>query len=128
MFSFQSGINASSFILKDRENSLSGIFFENFVANELVASGNSLYYWKGKRNCEIEFIVESNNKIYPIDVKKGRGSLNSLEKYLYHNKYEIFIKVSSNNYGYDNVNRILTIPFYYVSFIFKDLKEGNDII
>lgn len=128
MFSFQSGINASSFISKDRENSLSGIFFENFVANELVASGNSLYYWKGKRNCEIEFIVESNNKIYPIDVKKGRGSLNSLEKYLYHNKYEIFIKVSSNNYGYDNVNRILTIPFYYVSFIFKDLKEGNDII
>ncbi len=128
MFSFQSGINASSFISNDGKKSLSGIFFENFVANELVASGNSLYYWKGKRDCEIEFIVESNNKIYPIDVKKGKGSLNSLEKYSYHNTYDVFIKISGNNYGYDKVNRILTVPFYYVSFIFKDLKEGRNII
>ena len=70
MFSYQSGIDATSFITNDRENILSGIFFENFVSNELVASGNKLFYWRGKNNAELEFIVEPNNKLYPIDVKK----------------------------------------------------------
>lgn len=48
MFSYQSGINASSFIAPDKENTLSGIFYENYVANELVAKGIGLYYWRGK--------------------------------------------------------------------------------
>ena len=33
MFSYQSGINAASFVSNERENTLSGIFFENFVDN-----------------------------------------------------------------------------------------------
>lgn len=37
MFSYQSGTNASSFISNESENVLSGIYFENFVANELVS-------------------------------------------------------------------------------------------
>ena len=43
MFSYQSGINSSSFISSDRENTLSGIFFENFAANELTAKGHKLF-------------------------------------------------------------------------------------
>ena len=39
MFSYQSGINAASFISNERDNTLSGNFFENFVANELIANG-----------------------------------------------------------------------------------------
>ena len=102
MFSYQSGINAASFVSTDRENTLSGIFFENFIANELAAKGHKLYYWKGKSSSELEFIVESDNKLYPIDVKKGRGTLNSLDKFTNHNRYEIAIKVSRNNYGFDS--------------------------
>lgn len=45
--------------------------FENFVANELVAKEHHLFYWRGRTSCELEFIVESNNKLYPIDVKKA---------------------------------------------------------
>lgn len=125
MFSYQSGINAASFVSADRENTLSGIFFENFIANELIASGHNLFYWKGKSFAELEFIIESDNKLYPIDVKKGRGTLNSLEKFSNHNKFEFAIKVSKNNYGYNIEQRILTIPFYFISFIAKDLAKGS---
>ena len=99
MFSYQSGINAASFVSSERENTLSGIFFENFVANELIAKEHKLFYWRGKSSAELEFIVESDNRLYPIDVKKGRGTLNSLEKFSNHNKFEYAIKVSKNNYG-----------------------------
>lgn len=125
MFSYQSGINAASFVSNERENTLSGIFFENFIAGELVAKGNPLFYWKGKASSELEFILESNNKLFPIDVKKGRGVLNSLEKFSNHNKYECAIKISSGNYGYDESKKLLTVPFYFASFVANDLAQGT---
>ena len=125
MFSYQSGMNAASFLSTDRENTLSGIFFENFIANELVAKGHKLFYWKGSSSGELEFIIESDNRLYPIDVKKGRGTLNSLEKYTEHNRYEIAIKVSGNNYGFNAEQRLMTVPFYYFPFVAQDLASGN---
>ena len=125
MFSYQSGINAASFVSGERENTLSGIFFENFVANELIAKGHKLFYWRGKSSAELEFIVESDNKLYPIDVKKGRGTLNSLEKFANHNKFDFAIKVSKNNYGFDPEQKLLTVPFYFMPFAAKDLAQGT---
>lgn len=125
MFSYQSGINAASFVSGERENTLSGIFFENFVANELIAKGHKLFYWRGKSSAELEFIVESDNKLYPIDVKKGRGTLNSLEKFASHNKFEFALKVSKNNYGFAPEQKLLTVPFYFMPFAAKDLAQGT---
>ena len=125
MFSYQSGINSVSFVSNERENTLSGIFFENFIANELTAKGNNLFYWKGKSTAKLEFIVESDNKLYPIDVKKGKGTLNSLEKFSNHNKFEYAIKASRNNFGYNFEQKLLTVPFYFFPFVAKDLAEGN---
>lgn len=125
MFSYQSGINAASFLSSERENTLSGIFFENFVANELIAKGHKLFYWRGRVSAELEFIIESDNKLYPIDVKKGRGTLNSLEKFSNHNKFECAIKVSKNNYGYSPEQKLLTIPFYFIPFVARDLADGT---
>ena len=125
MFSYQSGINAASFVSSERENTLSGIFFENFVANELIAKGHKLFYWRGKASSELEFIIESDNKLYPLDVKKGKGTLNSLEKFSNHNKFEYAIKVSKNNYGYNPEQKLLTVPFYFIPFVARDLAEGT---
>ena len=125
MFSYQSGINAASFVSNETDNTLSGIFFENFVANELIAKEHKLFYWRGKLSSELEFIIESNNKLYPIDVKKGRGTLNSLEKFSNHNKFEYAIKVSKNNYGYNPDQKLLTIPFYFIPFVAQDLANGT---
>ena len=125
MFSYQSGINAASFVSSERENTLSGIFFENFVANELIAKEHKLFYWRGKASAELEFIIESNNKLYPLDVKKGRGTLNSLEKFSNHNKFDYAIKVSKNNYGFNPEQKLLTIPFYFIPFVAQDLANGT---
>ena len=104
---------------------MSGIFFENFVASELVAKGHKLHYWRGRVSSELEFVIESDNKLYPIDVKKGKGTLNSLKKFAEHNRFECAIKVSKNNYGYDREQKLLTIPFYFIPFAAEDLAEGK---
>lgn len=59
MFSYQSDINAASFISTERENTLSGIFFENFIASELTAKNHKLFYWKGRSSAELEFCILS---------------------------------------------------------------------
>ena len=128
MFAYQSGINSASFISSDADNTLSGIFFENYIANELASRGIKLYYWCGKRNSEIEFIVESGAKVYPIDVKKGRGSLHSLEKFAYHNSFETAIKVSANNFGDNTEKKLLTVPLYMFFLVADDLASGTALI
>lgn len=125
MFSYQSGINAASFVSSKKETTLSGIFFENFIANELSAKGHPLFYWRGRSSAELEFIVESDSRLYPIDVKKGRGTLHSLQRFSDHNKFECAIKVSKNNYGYDKEQKLLTLPFYFFPFAAKELADGK---
>lgn len=63
--------------------------------------------------------------MYPINVKKGRGVLNSLGEFANHKKFEDAIKISKNNYGYNADQKLLTIPFYFVPFIAKNLAEGH---
>ena len=53
------------------------------------------------------------------------ASLNSLEKFANHNKFEFAIKVSKNNYGFNSEQKLLTIPFYFISFVSKDLADGT---
>lgn len=125
IFSYQSGINASTFLYKDAENKLAGIFFENYVACELVAQNIDLFYWRGKNRHELEFITQSNGELFVIDAKKSKGSLNSLDDFSNHNKFELAIKVSANNYGYNKQRKLLTIPYYFMSFLAKDLANGT---
>lgn len=124
MFTYQSGLNAISF-LKSKENALSGIFYENFVAEELSARRIGLYYWKGKHNYEMEFVLDEGGKIVPIDAKKGKDKLGSLEEFRNHNQKALAIKVSSNQYGYDEKTELLTLPFYYFPFYIDELCQKD---
>ena len=128
MFAYQSGLEYREFLI-DKENSFSGIFYENYLATELAARRIGLFYWKGKRECELEFVVGHNGVAIPFDVKKTRGSLHSLNEFRTHNKKGLAIKVSANHYGYDKDQMLLTLPFYYVPFFLDDLQEGeiNDL-
>lgn len=123
MFTYQSKLNAMTF-LENKDNALSGLYYENYVATELAARRIGLFYWKGKRDSEFEFIIEVGSRVVPIDVKKGRDSLNSLKEFRSHNKEDLAIKVSSNQYGYSGENDLLRLPFYYLAFYLNDLQKG----
>ena len=123
MFAYQSKVAPESFIEKNARNTLTGIFMENYVATEFAARDIPLYYWKGRNNSEIEFIIESRGDIYPVDVKKTKGAMSSLEKFKEHNKTDYAIKISANNYGYNEENKIMTIPLYEVFLLAEDMMK-----
>ena len=125
MFTHQSGLDYERFLI-DKDNALSGIYYENYVATELVARRYPLFYWKGKRSSEFEFIMNIDNSIVAIDAKRGKNNLNSLEEFRNHNKTDLIIKVSSNQYGYNEDQKLLTLPFYFFSFYLNSLSNNSD--
>lgn len=128
MFSYQSKVNQADFFVKEKRNTLSGIFYENYVATEFAAKEIPLFYWVGNRNNEFEFVVENNGKVLPIDVKKREGKLNSLDAFRENNPKSTAIKISANNYGYNVEKDILTIPLYEVFLLAEDLSQNKMLI
>ena len=123
MFTFQSNVNPVSLVSEDGRNTLSGIFYENFVAEELTSRGFPLFYWRGKGDSEFEFILDHGGYAIPVDVKKRKGPLRSLDRFMEHNRFDYAVKVSGNNYGFDESRRILTIPFYQFFLYMDSLLE-----
>ena len=50
-----------------------GAHFENAVAQQLTANGFDVYFCKKKNIGELDFVIEMNGKIVPIEVKSGKA-------------------------------------------------------
>ncbi len=69
-----------------RESSYAGHIFETFVVSEIIKSftnnglnaSNYLYYYRDNNDREIDLIIDYNNKLYPIEIKKGKNPNSSI--------------------------------------------------
>ena len=108
----------SNIILEENKllEEFKGAFTENYVANIL----NYLFdeapnYYTFDRN-EIDFVIQRNNKIIPIEVKSDKNTNhNSLTKYNAKNDNEISLRFSLNNLSKDG--KIINIPLYFIEYI-----------
>jgi hypothetical protein len=90
-----------------------GSIVENYVAQEFVNSQYSLYYWASQGKAELDFIIEQDGYIYPIEVKSGNSSKKkSLRVYgnTYHPK--VLIRISPMNLKKDG--NIFNCPLYFI--------------
>ncbi len=60
-------------ITNDFPIELDGRLFENYVLGELIKAGFQPKYWRTKSKTEVDFIVEINNEVIPIEVKLSAG-------------------------------------------------------
>lgn len=94
-------------------NNFKGGIAENYVNFHLRNNGYATYFWNSKREAEVDFIIEKEGKIIPVEVKSSDNTkAKSLKVYIenYHPDYAI--KVSMKNFGF--VNGIKTVPLYAV--------------
>ncbi|MCK4778454.1 MAG: DUF4143 domain-containing protein, partial [Actinomycetia bacterium] len=94
-----------------------GAFIENFIATELITAGNkNLFYWTSKSDAEVDFVIQSGNEIFPIEVKSGTNrNIKSLRSYADKYKPEYIFRVSPRNFINDK--DFVNIPLYAVSSI-----------
>lgn len=69
------GVSIIRKILNRDSNINNGALYENFVAQELHAHDYKTYYYKNKKFGEIDFIIEEDSKVLPIEVKSGKNYL-----------------------------------------------------
>ena len=97
-----------------------GAFIENYVANELIKTKEkSLFYWTSKSDAEVDYILNINQKIIPLEVKSGASrNLKSIRSYA--NKYnpKFICRTSPRNFKQDH--DFINIPLYAISF-FRNL-------
>ena len=122
-------LNLSSDIIRKPTELFSeynGAFIENFVATEFVASEISdLFYWTSKSDAEVDFVIQSGNQIYPIEVKSGLSrNLKSIRSYAQKYKPKYIFRTSSRNFIQDN--DFINIPLYVAFLMAKaDKLTGN---
>lgn len=84
---------------------------ENYVNVQLTINGYRTYYWESKRGAEIDFIIQRNSQLIPIEVKSADNTrAKSLGIYMTTYNPAYAIKLSAKNFGFENNKKI--VPLY----------------
>lgn len=98
-----------------------GALTENYVLQTLVANGLELYYYTFDNRYEIDFIMQYQNEIIPIEVKAGKSLNNtSLKVYNEIHKPNIRIRFSMNNLNKDD--NLINIPLFMAEYVKKFIE------
>lgn len=94
--------------------SYKGALTESFVAQQMIANGfNGLYYWTGQDAAEVDFVVQEEGRVYPLEVKAGISVRSkSLLKFGERYRMDVLSRCTAHNLRQDG--RILNYPLYCV--------------
>lgn len=122
LLTLKSNIPSYSIMSSESRNfTFIGAITENYVAQALSSNGFDLAYWTSKDTAEIDFIIQDEDLIIPIEVKSGVNT-RSRSLNVYKKKYnpEYSIRISAKNFGFEN--NIKSVPLYAV-FCIKENKK-----
>lgn len=92
-------------------NDFKGGMVENYICNQLTASGYKSYYWVSERGAEVDFVIQREGKIIPVEVKSADNTkAKSLNIYIDRYNPEYAIKVTAKNFGFEDGKK--TVPLY----------------
>ncbi|MBO4948429.1 MAG: ATP-binding protein [Peptococcaceae bacterium] len=84
---------------------------ENYVQVQLTINGYNTYYWESDRGAEIDFVIQREGQLIPIEVKSADNTrAKSLKIYMdtFHPAYAI--KLSTKNFAFEDNKKI--VPLY----------------
>ena len=109
-----------------------GAIYENYVAQELFAHGfgghdHSLYYFNNKKQGELDFIVEHDGKILPIEVKSGKDydRHKALKNVMQNADYGIERAIVFCNGNVERKENITYLPIYMTMFLEKRQPQAK---
>lgn len=95
----------------DEINDFKGGMAENYVNVQLTINGYQTFYWESERGAEIDFVIQRNGQLIPIEVKSADNTkAKSLKVYMETYKPAYAIKLSARNFGFEDNKKI--VPLY----------------
>lgn len=93
-----------------------GSVAENYVMQQLVATGVQPYYWGAQSTYEVEFVIRTGSGVVPVEVKSGRR-VRSTSAQRFAEKYDCpyVIRVSERDFG--STENVRAVPLYAAGLI-----------
>lgn len=118
------GFETKRGILNDTiKGNVRSAIYENVIAQCLTYNGYDLYYYKPDDNHEVEFIIEKDGEVVPIEVKVGNRISVSMEGIINDSTINTAYKCigkRNNTIKKSNVDsKVRVIPYYLIMYIRK---------
>ena len=109
-------------IIKGDKDINFGAVYENAVAQELEAHGLIPYYYNNKKRGEIDFVVEFDGNVLPIEVKSGKDYYvhRALSNIMDCREYDLPEAIVFNNDNLKVDGKVIYAPVYMVMFLEKN--------
>ena len=117
------GGNIQTRLLTKDTNINFGSVFENLVAQELYAHGfsteHALYYFNSKKQGELDFVLEYDGRVLPIEVKSGKDYArhNALSNVMENPEYDIPSALVFCQGNLEVKERVTYLPIYMIAFL-----------
>lgn len=104
-----------------------GAVYENAAAQELKAHGFDLYYFNSKKQGELDFLIERNGHVLPIEIKSGKDYTKhaALSNVLANEDYDIPEAYVFQNDNVSQTGKITYYPIYMLMFVEKQDQSGD---
>ncbi|MCQ2507404.1 MAG: AAA family ATPase [Dorea sp.] len=114
--------------LNPDQNINNGALFENFIAQELSAIEMNPYYYKSKRIGEIDFLIEWEGKVVPLEIKSGKGykKHKALDNLMGTDEFKIEKGYVLSLENVEVTDSCIYVPIYFIGLFRK--KQRKDII
>ena len=105
-----------------------GAIYENVAAEELTAHGYALYYYNSKKLGELDFLIEEDGKVLPIEIKSGKDYYrhNAIDNVLNCAEYDVSEGYVFCGGNVEQSGRIIYFPIYMLMFLQK--KELPEVV
>ena len=105
-------LNANDILYMVEElDDFKGGMAENYVNTQLLINGYHTYYWESERGAEIDFIIQREGQLIPVEVKSADNTrAKSLRVYMNTYKPAYAIKPSAKNFAFEDDKKI--VPLY----------------
>lgn len=106
-----------------------GSIYENVIAEELRAHGFELFYFNSKKQGELDFVIEYQGEVLPIEVKSGKDYTRhrALDHVLQNEAYGIRQAIVFSDENIQVKDNVFYCPVYLVG-MFKKQVEEEDLI
>ena len=103
----------------DKAAHVRGGIVENYLMQQMVAAGVEPFYWGTASKSEVDFVIQRQSAVIPIEVKSGKNvTARSLEAYRKAYEPPVVYRVSTKNFGCESGVR--SIPLYAAFCIGRD--------
>ena len=106
-------------ILNKDKSINNGALFENAVAQELLSKGHKVYYFNSKKQGELDFVIELDGKVTPLEIKSGKEykKNSALNNVLQNEEYQIAQAYIFSEGNVEVSGKKIYMPVYMTAFL-----------